>query len=119
MFKRLACLGGQFQLVKPLPLSVHDQFYASAILALGLDRLEAAERVKQLYAMPHEKLSQIPPTVPSCPVLDGDYCREMPSFDALRGGISSTLHRGWCKELLIGECEMDVSMAIVRTDIQV
>lgn len=115
LFKRLGCLGGQFQVVKPLPLSVHDHFYASAIQALGLDKLEAAERIQQLYSMPLEQLLQIPPMVPSCPVFDGDFCKEMPSFDALRGGISHLLHRGWCEELIIGDCEMDVSTSIVST----
>lgn len=58
LFKRLGCLGGQFQVVKPFSLAVHNQFYAGATQALGLDRLEAAERAKQLHYMPLEKFLQ-------------------------------------------------------------
>ncbi|KAE8405585.1 Alpha/Beta hydrolase protein [Aspergillus pseudonomiae] len=109
LFKRLACLGGQFLAVQPLPGSVHEELYSTATAILELQGLPTEERLKQLQSLPCEDLHKLH-ALPSRPVLDGDICNVLPTFASLERGIPSTLHQGRCQEIFIGDCAFDASI---------
>lgn len=108
LFKRAACLSGQFLAVKPLPDPIHEHFYAESVRILGLDNLSPSERVSRIQGLNTDEVAKIS-AFPSRPIVDGNICLEMPSVKALAGGVPTTLHRGWCQDLFIGDCQFDVS----------
>lgn len=108
LFKRVACLSGQFLAVKPLPDPVHEHFYAESVRILGLDNLSPTERVSHIQGLNADEVAKIS-AFPSRPIIDGNICLEMPSVKAVAGEIPTTLHRGWCQDLFIGDCQFDVS----------
>ncbi|KAJ5809224.1 uncharacterized protein N7503_001442 [Penicillium pulvis] len=109
LFKRVACLSGQFLAVKPLPDPVHEHFYAESVRILGLDNLSPSERVSRIQGLNADEVAKIS-AFPSRPIVDGDICLEMPSVKAVAGGIPTTLNQGWCQDLFIGDCQFDGSI---------
>ncbi|KAJ5759489.1 hypothetical protein N7520_006645 [Penicillium odoratum] len=109
LFKRVACLSGQLLAVKPLPDQAHENIYAESLRILGLDNLAPSERVSRMRALSADEVAKIS-AFPSRPIVDGDICLEMPSVKAILDGIPTTLHRGWCQDLFIGDCQFDGSI---------
>ncbi|KAJ5660918.1 uncharacterized protein N7484_000290 [Penicillium longicatenatum] len=109
LFKRVACLSGQFLAVKPLPDPAHEHFYAESLRILGLDDLSPSERVSRIQGLNADEVAKIS-AFPSRPIVDGDICLEMPSVKAITDGIQTTLHRGWCQDFFIGDCQFDGSI---------
>jgi len=99
-------------MIKPLPPPVSEFAYASVIELFGLQTLPAAERIKALLELPVEKLLSVPPTIPLMPVID-DHIQCAATFAQMSSKDDDpNLHlpgRKWCKELLIGDCQFDVS----------
>jgi hypothetical protein len=110
LFKRLACLSGQFLAVRPLPAEAHEEIYIRAVYKLGLESLSPSDRVRRFAGLSPEELLDIS-LLPSHPIIDGKVCTAAPSFASLRNGeIPPVWDRGWCSELFIGDCEFDVSL---------
>ncbi|KAJ5201253.1 hypothetical protein N7449_006056 [Penicillium cf. viridicatum] len=109
LFKRIACLSGQFLAVKTLPSEDHEHFYAESMRILGWENLLANERVARLQDLNAEDLAKIS-KLPPRPIIDGDICRLMPSVQAIAGGMPTELHSGWCQDLFIGDCQFDGSI---------
>jgi hypothetical protein len=110
LFKRLACLGGQFLAVRPLPAEAHEDIYTRAVDQLGLGDLSPSERVRRFASLSRQELLDIS-FLPSRPIIDGKVCTAAPSFASLQNGeISREWSHGWCSELFIGDCEFDVSL---------
>ena len=107
LFKHIACLGGQSIVIQPLPEAVHEQFFVSITQELGLDTLTIDERTKALQALDPERLKKIG-SFPSRPVVDESICAQPTTFAQISRGISRSLHKGWCEEIFIGDCEFDV-----------
>lgn len=111
LFKRVACLSGQCLAVRPLPSEVHEELYASAVQTLGLDQVPRHERIARMQNLSDEQLGIIS-GLPSRPIVDGDICRIEPSYQAIEGGMPLELHRGWCKDIFIGNCLFDVGPSL-------
>lgn len=108
-------MSGTFFLTEPLPYKLHEQNYAQAMAALGLSDASAEERLKVLLEIPGQELiSKIPPSVQSAPAIDGDMVLSAATHSQI-ADKNSTIPKGknWCKELMIGDAEMDVSMRYV------
>lgn len=99
-------MGGTPLLLKPLPMGAADGVFETVCEALGLQNVPAEERVKQLLSKdPSEILAAVPSSLPFMPVIDDDVVLSSPSF-----ATWASLPRGtWCKRLMIGDCELDVS----------
>lgn len=97
--------------MKPLPDAVHEHFYAESLRILGLDDLSPSERLSRIQGLNEDEVAKIS-VFPSRPIVDGDICLEMPTVKAVADGIPTTLHRGWCQDLFIGDCQFDVSISI-------
>jgi hypothetical protein len=100
----------------PLPLSVHEQGYQDAIKAWGLADKTPEERIKALLETPAQDLiTKLPPSVPTALAIDGDLIPNGPTFAEI-GDKAKPYPKGhiWCKELLIGDAQIDVS--VLQTD---
>ncbi|KAL4810491.1 Alpha/Beta hydrolase protein [Aspergillus unguis] len=115
LFKRLACLSGQFLAVQPLPPAVHEHFYAETIRMLGLENAAPEERVSQLKKLSPEDLAKVS-VFPSRPLVDGEVCTMAPSYKCIEDGIPEALHGGWCESILIGDCQFDGTILALALD---
>jgi hypothetical protein len=88
--------------------------YDLTIRALGLKDLSPEERIKSLLAIPHERiLESLPPAISFLPLIDGDLFPAAMTFEELSSPKQENLSLlpgfSWCKSLLIGDCQFDVS----------
>jgi hypothetical protein len=106
-------MGGTNLLVKPLPESVNEQNYEKVLQLLDLRDLPAQDRVKTLREIPAEELlAVLPPELVFLPTSGGDLDLPINTFEEIYMGESQgCLHPGklWCKQIMIGDCQMDVS----------
>lgn len=106
-------MGGTNLLLKPLPQAVNEQVYEKVLHLLNLHDLPAQDRVKALETMPAEKiLASLPPEIPFLPSSGGDLDLPTNNYEEIyRGESGSLMHPGksWCKQIMIGDCQMDVS----------
>ena len=93
--------------VKPLPCEVHEHYYAESVRILGLTDLSAEKRLSHLQDLDPDDLAKIS-CFPSRPIVDHDICLAMPSIQAIENEIPLSLHRGWCQDLFMGDCQFDV-----------
>lgn len=108
-------------LKESLDASVAEATYNEVLSALGGSDLPDEEQVKLLLETPAENLwSKIGPSIPLFPVLDHDFINEDPTFNLLREGSAASIAavvpgRKWCEEILIGDCQLDVSSHCMST----
>lgn len=104
-------MSGTSLLVQALPYDAHEDNYKRAMEALGMTASSAEERVEALLDMPGQELiAKLPPSVLTAPAIDGDLVRPGVTYAEL-GKLDSDILPGnsWCRELLIGDAEIDVS----------
>lgn len=109
-------MSGTNLLISPMPLAVHEQGYKAAIKAWGLDGLSPEDRVKAILDTPASELvAKLPPTVPIGLAADGDAIPTPPSFARISDRSSSGYLHGisWCEEILIGDAQHDVRLALL------
>lgn len=107
-------MSGTSLLVRALPYDGHEDNYKRAMDAFGLADVSAEERVKALLEMPGQELiSKLPPSVLTAPAIDNDLVRGGVTYEEL-GKLTSNVLPGneWCRELLIGDAEIDVCLDI-------
>lgn len=78
---------------------------------LGIVVKTPEERVHALLTMPvTEILSKLPPGLPLFPAIDGDIISVPTTYqDVVDLGTSNIPGKHWCKSLLIGDNQLDVS----------
>ncbi|KAJ5371402.1 uncharacterized protein N7496_007494 [Penicillium cataractarum] len=112
LFNRAIVMSGSSLLIQPLPYEIHEQNYQKAMAALGLADASPEDRVKALLELPGQELiTKLPPSVRYVPALDSDLV--VPGVThAEVGNLESKVLPGkdWCKELLIGDAEVDASI---------
>lgn len=96
--------------MQALSYEEHEENYKLAIAALGLTDSSAEDRVKALLEIPGQELfAKLPPSVRYTPVLDNDIVISGVTHSAVGSPESKTLPgKEWCKDLLIGDAEVDV-----------
>lgn len=116
LFKRAIAMSGTNLLMIPFSLSVHEQGYQDAMKAWGLADAPPEERIKALLERPAQDLiANLPPTVPIGLAVDGNLIPSMPTFEEIGDkGKSYPKGKTWCKELLIGDAQIDVSILKTR-----
>lgn len=111
LFKRAIVMSGTCFLTAPLSYEFHEQNYAQAMAPLGLSNVSVEERIRTLLEIPgQEIISKIPPSVQSAPAVDGDMVLSV-ATQAQTADKNSTVPKAksWCRDLMIGDAEMDVS----------
>lgn len=112
LFKRAIVMSGTYFLLRPLERNVQEESYNAAIAALGLEDKTPKERIKALLETPAQELiSKLPPSIPFIPAVDEDLIPHTLTFSQT-GDRDSKLLRGknWCKDLMIGDAQVDVSI---------
>lgn len=104
-------MSGTYLLLPPLDHNLQEENYKSAIAALGLTNKTVEERIKLLLETPaQEVISKLPPSIALVPAIDGDLVPAGLSFSRTADSGSNLLKGNkWCKELLIGDAQIDVS----------
>lgn len=111
LFKHAIVMSGNYFLIPPLPLAQHEDNYGRAIAALGLDSASTEERIHSLLEAPgQEIISRLAQSVIAAPAVDNDLITDFPTFaDLADPTVDVPLGRKWCKALMIGDAQMDVS----------
>jgi carboxylesterase type B len=113
LFRRAAAIGGTSILMGPQPIQFHDMFYPRLLSTLGIDAsLNVEEKIQLLKAIPENVWSTLPPTIPSRPVLDGDFISEIPSFKTLLDPSHLEGKPSWLESVMLTESEADVASSL-------
>lgn len=100
--------------MRPLPPPLSEFVYSSIMQNLGLGALSGPERIKTLLEIPISKIIEAGASgLPLLPVIGSDSVPCAPTFAQLGSKAEDPAlvmpGRNWCKELLIGDCQFDVS----------
>ncbi|KAF2444556.1 carboxylesterase [Karstenula rhodostoma CBS 690.94] len=113
LFKRAIAMSGTPMMLKPLPAAVAEVTYNSIMEALGLENASVEERIRRLITIsPEELVEKTPMTARLAPFLDGDILPEAVTFDKLASRMVIPGMK-WCGALMIGDCQHDVTTAIL------
>lgn len=98
--------------MRPAPRSIHNQIYQQFCKFHGLAEVCGEERVQALDRIDsRELLLKTPPFIPSLPAVD-NFIHNPLTFETIEDWSSEddlAIHGlVWCKELLIGDCQLDV-----------
>jgi hypothetical protein len=108
-------MSGTNLLMKPLSPLVSEATYKAVVEALALEGLSPAERIDALKNLPaQEILTNLPPNLSFLPSLGGELDLPVDNYEAIyKGESKNKIHTGksWCAQIMIGDCQMDVSNA--------
>jgi hypothetical protein len=111
-------MGGTKLLMQPLPGQVTESTYKTIVERLGLGALSPSERVKALVQMDSEAiLSAVRPSDALLPSLGGALGIKAHTFAEIYQGTAGPLDlpgRDWCEQIMIGDCQFDVSIRHVQ-----
>jgi hypothetical protein len=90
-----------------------ERTYQQVLSILGLDKLSADERIKNLLTLPtDEVIARLPPSVAFLPMIDGDVVPVKPSFASVSDKEDRSMPgKQWADGVMIGHGEFDVSVA--------
>jgi hypothetical protein len=114
LFESFVSMSGSSLMLKALPLPVSEFAYESVVKTLGLEDLSSEDRVKTLLEIPLEDLlEKMPPSTPLMPVMDNDIILGAPTFQQISNKLDDPIlpipGRHWCNNLVVGDCQFDVS----------
>jgi carboxylesterase type B len=112
LFSRVISMGGHALLMAPIPLETANEAYAKVVDCLGLRDLSPAQRVEKLRTIPHKDIiDKVPSNIPNRPVIDSAlFQRALTAQDVENATDTESIPgKTWCQDLLIGDCQADVS----------
>lgn len=106
-------MGGTSLLLGAQGAEYQEGVYSRAIEILGLRDASPAERIDALRTMPmDEVVAKLFPPLPYRPMVDGDLIPSAVTYASVADKDSTEISaKGWLKELMIGDCQFDVSLA--------
>lgn len=117
LFSQLIAMSGS-PLIQPRPLAMLEKSFSLLVTALGAQHLSSDGQVKSLLAAPQQQLASI--RVPVGPLVDGDLVRVKTRFsDLIQKSDFENLFPAirHCKRLVMGDCQMDVSMICMNASV--
>jgi hypothetical protein len=116
LFKRYISMSGTSLMLQPLPPFLPEIVYSAVIKSLGAEELSNQDRIKMLLDLPNDKLAiLVPPGLPLLPVVDNDLIPGNLNFAQVSSKETPSVSlpgRTWCEEVLVGDCQFDVSFLI-------
>jgi hypothetical protein len=103
-------MGGTPLLLKPLPPQAAESAYTAVVDKLGLGAMDPEERIKALKETAPEVLLAATAALPMLPVIDGELITVPATFSQWSFKEKPLPGTKWCESIMIGDCEMDVSM---------
>ncbi|OAP54791.1 esterase/lipase [Fonsecaea erecta] len=112
LFNRAIATGGSCLLVPVFPPEVQEHTYQQLLSILGLDKLDAEERIQKLLTLPmDEVIAKLPPSVTFLPTVDGDIIPVQPTFAEVADRTDQSMPgKQWLEALMIGHSEFDASV---------
>jgi hypothetical protein len=115
LFKRYISMSGTSLMLQPLPPFLPEIVYSAVIKSLDAEGVSSQERIKKLLDLPNDKLAIfVPPGLPLLPVVDNDIIPGNLNFDQVSSKQTPSVSlpgRTWCEEVLVGDCQFDVSFS--------
>jgi len=111
LFKRILAMGGSPLLVKPVPPPFAESIYAAVVGKLGLAEKAPEERIQALKNATIEDLLSATAQLPLLPSVDGELITAPATFSRWSFQDKTLPGTEWCESIMIGDCEMDVSIA--------
>jgi hypothetical protein len=109
-------MSGTTLMMQPLPPQVPEFVYAAIIQSLGAEELSTEGRIEKLLSLSDTELATLaPPSLPLLPIVDYELIPGNINFAQIsskEGPSVSMPGRHWCEELLIGDCQFDVSFSV-------
>ena len=106
-------MSGTTLMMQPLPSQVPEFVYGTILKSLGAEELSTEERIKKLLTLTDTELATVaPPSLPLLPAVDHDLIPGNVDFAQISSKQRPSISipgRHWCEELLIGDCQFDVS----------
>ena len=118
LFNRAIATGGSCLLVPAFAPEDQERTYQQVLSILGLDKLEAEQRIEKLLTLPmDEVIAKLPPSVAFLPTVDGDTIPVQPTFAGVADRSDQSMPgKQWAEALMIGHSEFDVSSNHARSD---
>lgn len=121
LFEQLIVMSGTPLTLQPLQRHISEMAYSLCVNALGIQSLSAEDRVKEIVHGPVSRLwEEITPDIPLRPVIDNDIIYRSPTYQDFAGEpiqVEAALASAqWCKRVLIGNCQSDVSFNLILVD---
>lgn len=103
-------MGGTPTLIPRLPSEVAESTYASVLEKLGISDASSEERIRRLKQTGREDWNtKLGPGLALSPVADEDE-KTAPFYQVgLPENTVSSTGSDWCRRIMLGDCEMDVS----------
>lgn len=93
-------------------IAQQESLYSDVLGPLGLEDLDANERVLKLKTLaPDEIIRPLPPLIHVGPNLDGIFLKETITL----GNVATSVIPVWCESLVVGDCLHDVSLLSLHT----
>lgn len=115
LFSQAVCMGGTPALIPRLPNEVAEGTYAAVLGKLGIADSTPEERIKRLIETSRQDwVTKLGPGLALSPVATQDekkapfYQVGAPEEDTSPPGSE------WCPRIMLGDCEMDVSLPFAR-----
>jgi hypothetical protein len=117
LFNQAICIGGTHLMMPPVPQEVQEHVYRSVVDTLQLGDLSPEERINHLLTIPAKDIySKFGFGLPLLPAVDSQLFTHVESFAQIVKKDEDAQKRMpgkvWCKSLLIGDAQFDVSGCI-------
>ncbi|EXJ69304.1 uncharacterized protein A1O5_07340 [Cladophialophora psammophila CBS 110553] len=112
LFNRAIATGGSCLLVPPFALEDQERTYQQVLSILGLEKLDAEQRIQQLLTLPMDEIiAKLPPYVAFLPTVDGDIVPVRPTFASIANKSDQSMAgKQWAEALMIGHSQFDASV---------
>lgn len=114
LFKRIVSIGGTPLLLKPIPSQVAESVYSAVMEKLDLTASSPKERISALKNTTVENLLAATSNFPLLPIIDGDLITAPATFSKWSFQEKPLPGTEWCESIMIGDCELDVSLNLLR-----
>lgn len=108
LFKRAMSMSGDPRLRPVQPIEQNEQVYSSLAQEMGVTNVTESERTNLLRNIPWQKLISSPLNMRCFPSEDSGFKPLDENTEDLEQQIKQCL--SWCRTIVIGDCELDVSV---------
>lgn len=101
-------------MLKALDVPTTEGAYRAVVKDMGLENATAEERVARLATISAEELTAKTPMYFTLkPFIDNDVVPALATFKGIAESFLPMPGREWCSELMIGDTQHDVSIALI------
>lgn len=99
--------------ISPCTADFSGTVCGEVIRVLGLWSLSPRRRVNDIFSLPITAIMQKPARLRFRPMVDGEKKPYQMTFSVVSQGSGKIYARSWMKDLIIWDCQFDVSLSLV------